>query len=1477
MRNFHFFLASIFLFLTPFFVLADCPPQTYVEREKQELDQYKCTKGACGGVIEFMKRRAERECKRECTKYYIEVCDQQGNCTCEYESTSCGPWTCDPWEFKNERVIKTYDTSQTPWLVCTYRYDQLTDEEKQRAGVKYPYNKITCLENNCPEVDEITWFPPVFNSDSRDYFHQKIKGRSFFQVAQVTCWGKCLDSAGGPHYFSGPINPKRKEDNEEQDPNKVKLPAKFGWELNLERNGMNEWEEAIDWARKKCKEGLESGGSCPYPSPPYQESQVRGILRDKWGDAKYREKFEIRMEGGTLIRGLGAGSFRFDNPVEKFLPLVEGQEIPEWQTPASGENDVEWTRRQMYDYFDYYFLSKTAYSATKLRYGFSGEIGKGRLFVYSPSQDSKSTFLWVEYKDPRENNLTKQIRSRKIGGSHQACEIAPFSSHEFNVYPCCGSDPENCLPQKPRWQFSTLGPEIKSILGIRGESSRLIYPYHVKDIPFDALAGVTKEEGKGRKVEGKIYRFIDIDWDRVWPSKKKREELLRGMGGNLIKDYIYVGQVSFDSFDGGEKNECQKECWAKCDQKCLSSGTCEKQCYDECKVAYQKSKERCQRYYKGDRLAECLRKVDLNYQDCNNACQKNFEERRQGCPNCKSEDQGMGCVICESCMNSYECSEKCVEDCYQRKKNEGKLVEEIKDCDEVCVELDEKTRFVAINKECDLLPARNKEEENLKKKCKICQDCKFKVEFVDVEVCPIGNYYVGITPLYKARIEEKFPIEKFYKMKEVEKCESINKEPFCPSNPCECYQYNQKGEEILGHSGCATKITDNFLENLYARARKESLPALSCELSPNVATSSCLVWPQVQNFEFPGGEERGFVTPRSFYETLKITSDAYKEFGEVESEKIKFNLPFKLFEETLEERVPWWEWDKHPPTFSSFVPNSAIAFSCSGGPPRGWSCQGQSLRWDFKINSFPKKQTCDWGQKNCFGDLEKEYPFCWEIEKPKINSYLQDFFESSEKMGEDNIYGIYRTQVISLPYERVSSFRLKIKEGNSYLEYLPKIPTQSPIKLGKRKTGEKFGIEFPISEIWADLPPLGNALGRLNKEFTFEFHPCGDETGFFCTSTLAMIQKARITGAPPPFPFQEFLSGPPPPKKIRIPHYFNWDPSLGAASYWLKFEGAENQEIFIPDLLKGGDKSTGWVPLSKDGQYTWKIRTCADLCDQKGENVLQCGPYGVAMAFEGYNLFPPKVREAILEFLPGETISLGWTPVNPQGIDCTHVKVTYSAVSKEENRKDCLEKAKQNYLVIETTLRGDVREFVVPNELLPTSAETLTYNTDGGQVSTNICLGNYTYEIYYCTGENCAKKVEECSKGDKECLFSAACQERGSPTTAYFSIVTKKMPEKRIGGAGFGTCQRFIHCRECHLSDLPKIISNILNCLLWTVSPIAGILLLLYTGIGLYFSFGAPEAVERAKRIWKMVGIGWLIMLFSWTIVNLIIKTFHLP
>jgi hypothetical protein len=71
----------------------------------------------------------------------------------------------------------------------------------------------------------------------------------------------------------------------------------------MQKSGMGEWEMAIDWAKEKCKKELGKGNACPYSSPPYSESEIRGIIREMFkeiygaidGEKKFKEDFEIKV------------------------------------------------------------------------------------------------------------------------------------------------------------------------------------------------------------------------------------------------------------------------------------------------------------------------------------------------------------------------------------------------------------------------------------------------------------------------------------------------------------------------------------------------------------------------------------------------------------------------------------------------------------------------------------------------------------------------------------------------------------------------------------------------------------------------------------------------------------------------------------------------------------------------------------------------------------------------------------------------------------------------------------------------------------------------------------------------------------------------------------------------------------------------------------------------------------------------------
>jgi len=1535
-------------FLIPFFLLfsflifekveaVSCT--TTVTTTVQSLAQYRCTlgysSGTCGGEIQFLKRIASRKCQREC-----EICDG--------EITSCGDWSCSSWSYGAQTTVKNYDTTQTPWLVCTYNYGRLKNDygnpdfylTHEKSSLSLNSNllnrgKIFCMEGeeNCPDVDVVDWLPVLWNEMSYREAQQVISKYSnrFFEVSQLTCWGKCLEPVENPHYFGGSINPKReiipgKIENEEQDPSEVRLPAKFGWEFEKDKWGANEWEEAIERSKEKCRNYKEGRGEARDERYCNQPPDVE-ISREILG----KENFKIDVDQRSIYRDLGVGSFYFkiSNLIKRFLPLAEGKKIQNWQIPGPDENlrevgdervefrewqnpapsgtNIEWTRKEMYDYFDYYFLTDTHYSENKFRFGFEGFLKRGNrnlyLYVYSPSQDSKEKYLWIEYQDPNENYLTKEIRFQKNQPTYGPCTITPFTNHSLEVYPCCGADPENCLPPDIKrmkgegWSFYALGPEIKSILGIRLKEVTELYPlFHL---------------GTFNKLEGKIYRFIDIDWDRVWPSKLKRELSPESQKYN----YFYVGVVAFDQFDNG-LNDCEKECKKKCDETCLN--ICEDECEPECKAVFDKDLEECREKAekKEEKFDDCKKRAEGKFEECKKKCHERFDYvRKVKCPTCKGEEKDMGCIVCKKCLEKYECTEKCITDCYERKK-------EARDCDEICGE----------NPEIDLIAARGEcgkiNDEEKRKICNICANCKYKADYVDIEWCDNVSGTTTLSFFYKAREEKKFPIKDFYEKRSTstEECERVDAPCPCRCERkfCECYKYTKDGVEILEHDGCEVKIEDKFLPYKTLRELEvvETTTKFSCATSTPYETGICYGMETLQSHdEFKDSKLNK--TWRQFIEKLKVTRDIYAEFGNF-GQKSTYSIPISLDTETPWNPQPWWEQDKFYPQFASFVANSVIV---------GIEGKNSGLRWDFKIKTFPKTQLCNYGVQQCLDELERkceeekmgcsklkndyalfqqcleeirikcerEKGKCYKYDKDDCIGEKEDQYPFCQKIGyriiqgflppekqwdkEEKEFGIYRSESIQVPpVDRIFSFRLKIKSGNSFLDYLPKIPTQSPVR------------NFSVWEIWKSLPPLRDAIGRLKKEFDFLIYPCGDENGFFCfrkyengsSKIYGFLLKSRITGKPPSFPFEEETSGPPPPKKIRIPHYFNWDASLGAASYWLKIE---EKEVFHPDLLEVKTlKSNKWIDwLKEDTPYYWQVKTCADLCQKKDENFLQCGEWSEKIGpFIGYYLDPPSEMLSGIQFLPDEEITLWWKPI-AKGTDCTHLKITYKG-GIFEKRKDCIEKAMstpEGYILLDQILKGNVDgKFVIQKDLFPTSTEIYEDKTTG--VRTNICLGNYYYQLRYCTGEDCYKKKEECKKPEEckkeggnyldcvDCYYSAECKEAGPWSyLSSFEIVTRKYGMG--GGGGFGTCKNIIPCTKCNFSDIPKIISNIISCVLWTLSPIAMVLLLLYTGIRIYFSFGSPEAIESAKSIWKAVGIGWLIMLFSWLIVNLIGKAFKMP
>lgn len=541
-----------------------------------------------------------------------------------------------------------------------------------------------------------------------------------------------------------------------------------------------------------------------------------------------------------------------------------------------------------------------------------------------------------------------------------------------------------------------------------------------------------------------------------------------------------------------------------------------------------------------------------------------------------------------------------------------------------------------------------------------------------------------------------------------------------------------------------------------------------------------------------------------------------------------------------------WGWDFQILPFSL---NNEFSWQPSLGiPPEKPEDQivefisGQS--WNFLLVKKPKDPIMKWSIKD-----EKLVP-AEKITEIKFPS--PDVEVSTTTINSSVIPVIHRLPNIYIPYVH--------RTFSNYLEFFDEsgksISIPKEISILRDRKGKQEEV-VKVHQFWLCLKKQDRNKSidennpnyyRLDRQFTLKITPCFDEWVEDCIPEMGLTQKLKTTGAKPTF--NEADSGPPPPERVRIPRYLNWDSVPGAPSFLLEISGPKSLEKKVTIR-----ESFWWLESQGDGVYKWKVKSCADKCGfpvPLKEELLQCGTSSDEMVFYGCEMnpsqnFSPKLGE---QFFPNELNGFSWDVVDCQGpVPIYQFKLEYSVPTncntlKKELRDKCNE------------IQGSekCKNLLENRTIVPiTNVETNSFSLS----SPLECLGTYHWQIKACLDEE--------------------CKEAGnwSPLLYFYVVLEKVKP--RGWGVSFGTCKNIIPCTDCKFSDIPKIIANILSCLLWTVSPIAIVFLLLYTGIGIYFSFGDPKIIEKAKSIWKAVGVGFLIMLLSWTIVNLIGKTLKMP
>ena len=510
-----------------------------------------------------------------------------------------------------------------------------------------------------------------------------------------------------------------------------------------------------------------------------------------------------------------------------------------------------------------------------------------------------------------------------------------------------------------------------------------------------------------------------------------------------------------------------------------------------------------------------------------------------------------------------------------------------------------------------------------------------------------------------------------------------------------------------------------------------------------------------------------------------------------------------------------------------------------------WQLEG-GQKWQFSLN------TKYWQRK-----LEKDGKF-------KFTEYKwDDFKELIQILPETEIKGNFfnRIQWLSLPpLGRFASFKIEvytIEAGSETKIIIPKFLEQ--FRLSKERIIERrIWHNLPFWEIWPSLKPkeLGKyetreerikALNewRLNRDFIFYITPCSDEWGENCWwDRKEGSISLKTTGAPP----QDIF--PQPPEIAKVPRIFDWIGVTGSPAYLVTFKkgtenednkGTENEKTFVVQYL------SETLTDVEEGKNVWFVRTCADLCanlEKEGESFvfLHCGKESDKENFYACHLFPPAIQsfQRGQIFLPDEEINLSFSEVGCNETTVWYqVKVVYFLRASYEKREFCKEEFSKEILEFQTT----------DNSLFLGRAGQDKFQ----------CHGTYNVLIRACIN------LKDGKLDEKEC---------GDFIFSYFNIFKEKPKE---GGGKFqpiGTCQRIVpeECKrgQCGIKDLPKLIFNILNCLLWTGTPILLIIGIGATAISMVFFATNVEMIENIKLMWTRIGIGILIMFLAWTILNLI-------
>ena len=343
----------------------------------------------------------------------------------------------------------------------------------------------------------------------------------------------------------------------------------------------------------------------------------------------------------------------------------------------------------------------------------------------------------------------------------------------------------------------------------------------------------------------------------------------------------------------------------------------------------------------------------------------------------------------------------------------------------------------------------------------------------------------------------------------------------------------------------------------------------------------------------------------------------------------------------------------------------------------------------------------------------------------------------------------------------------------------------------------------------------------LKATYSWKFKNCTDRYYQNCDD-WSPLYKFTITGNAP-----ELVS---PSGTVVPPIDFKWKDVPGAKSYVFKVQGEGiDKEIKTRSNSIEIEYSDDFI-FKMNSNYKWMVKTCAD-----GEG-LKCGDYSNSLEFvikldAPTNLEPENKTLSLYESRGSD---LTWESV--LGVETYEISFNY-AKGEEEASKFCESLTQKENIV---------------------SANNYFFSPQ--------CLGTYTWKVRSCFSDNC-----------KEGTFSDWSD---SKTFTIFQNINpetgEKVSESNNNTKSIVPCGRPLDDPEtpwneresCSISHFLIILNNIFDFALGMLVPLILAGSMVYSGIKFFTAMGNPNIIAEIKNLWKYIGIGILIILFSWTAVD---------